>query len=415
MSEHGVRPRKRVVYISQLFPYPPASGGSIKTLNTLCTLAKKYEVYAIFVSEERPGQQAVETLSRMGIHCKTFYLPSALSPVYKHLGRMVREYIHGIPHVAYKYYSQKIQTQIDSYITSVDPDIVHVCHVGMSRYITNRLSKKVYFLELENVETQLQWSRLNHTRSFIRRIYILMEGLVCVRYERNRFAVFDHIFTICDEDRQILQSWFGYTHVTTQRVVADIHKRQHIISQAPDILFIGSARWPPNEDAILWFTTVIFPIIRQQIPRARLHVVGRMHAPISNTLKGKPNIFLHGKQTDLSGYLARAKVFVLPFRMGGGIKLKALTAFTSGIPVVSTPQGMRGYAVRHNKECLIAQTPSEFAQRVIDILVNKSLSDRIVREAYQYARDHHSAQQNEQFLIHYQELYAMYAKHHQKT
>ncbi len=40
-------------------------------------------------------------------------------------------------------------------------------------------------------------------------------------------------------------------------------------------LSIGNFRHAPNWDAVLWMKTTLWPLIRQQLPSAQLHVYGR--------------------------------------------------------------------------------------------------------------------------------------------
>jgi len=81
--------RKKILYISQVFPYPNDGGGKIKTLNSLEALAKDNDVYAIFISEKNPNRIEVEYLKKIGIKkIKVFFNKKILASVkddYLHL------------------------------------------------------------------------------------------------------------------------------------------------------------------------------------------------------------------------------------------------------------------------------------------------------------------------------------------
>ena len=67
-------------------------------------------------------------------------------------------------------------------------------------------------------------------------------------------------------------------------------------------------------------------------------------------------------------YIHGAGVFVMPFRMGSGTRLKLIEAFAAGKAVVSTSIGCEGYGVRDGVELCIADAPVDFAAQVLALL-----------------------------------------------
>lgn len=407
--------RKKILYIGQSFPYPPDSGGRIKALDTLRALSKTYDVTAIFVSEEKPSPNALSYVSKLGIHAKVFYLPSILFPVYRDIKKMILNYVHTIPFSAYKYYDRKIADQVLNITQKLDPDIIHVCHVSMSQYISSKDKRQIRFLELENVETQFQFSRFLYTRHFLKRMHIFFEGVVSFLFESRKFKLFNHIFTICEEDRIFLKRFFQFKQASTLTVFMPPSQEKRVFQYAPRILFVGTTGWPPNEDALTWFLDRIFPLIFKKNPNIEFHVVGRIYEPHKERWSQTRNVFFHEKQDDLSTYIRTSNVFVLPFRIGGGIKVKALTAFTSGIPVVSTQMGIRGYKVTHNKECLIADSPTSFAYSVIKLLENPKFASTLAKKARLYATKYHGDNVRNIFFEKYRSLNGYYEQHTRKS
>jgi len=66
--------------------------------------------------------------------------------------------------------------------------------------------------------------------------------------------------------------------------------------------------------------------------------------------------------------MAKAKVFVVPLRIGGGTRLKILEAMSFGIPVVSTLIGAEGISYTAGKDIMIADNPQEFADAVLALV-----------------------------------------------
>ena len=71
---------------------------------------------------------------------------------------------------------------------------------------------------------------------------------------------------------------------------------------------------------------------------------------------------------DVREPLARYALFVCPILSGSGVRVKLLEAFAAGIPVVSTRLGAEGLTAQDGGICALADSPEEFAQRVVDLL-----------------------------------------------
>lgn len=391
---------KKVLYLSQLFPSPPDSGGKIKTLNTVLTLAKKYEVFAVFISEEKPKPADIKVLTNAGIKMKIFYSATILASVKDDLLGLAKNFMRGIPHYVFQYTHEPAEKFIRAKIQSFQPDVIHADHLNMAQYLPSH-KKQTWILEHHNVETYLYWTRFVHTTKPARKLYLFIEMLLTYFFERRWLPRFDRVFAISEPERKRLKRIFGATNVITQPLVFPAKPVKHAPSSHPTILFVGTLGWPPNEDAVGWFVRDMFPMIERKIPNVQFHVVGRSHPPFEKTLPRRKNIFLHGYQKNLTPFLARADVFVLPFRMGGGVRLKALTGLAAGLPIVTTPLGVEGLEVHHNNECLISDTAENLSVAICQVLQSPKLSKQLRKNALQYIAQKHSPVGNTQFLRQY--------------
>src|SRR5580698_2165246 len=133
------------------------------------------------------------------------------------------------------------------------------------------------------------------------------------------------------------------------------------------LLFLGSFRHLPNQEALTWFLREVFPKVRAEEPRARVVIIGS-DPPARHSLPEAEAIDLIGFVDDVREPLQRYALFVCPILSGSGVRVKLLEAFAAGIPVVSTRLGAEGLADKDGDLCALADDPQDFADRVVELL-----------------------------------------------
>jgi glycosyltransferase involved in cell wall biosynthesis len=139
------------------------------------------------------------------------------------------------------------------------------------------------------------------------------------------------------------------------------------------LCFVGSMNYGPNSDGIAWFYESIFPRVRQQMPGAKLIIVGYEPPPAIQALDRDPAVSVTGFVHDVRPYLAGSSVVVVPIRLGSGTRMKILDAWAMGKAVVSTSLGAEGLKAAHGENTLIADEPEEFASYVVSLLRDRNL------------------------------------------
>jgi glycosyltransferase involved in cell wall biosynthesis len=109
----------------------------------------------------------------------------------------------------------------------------------------------------------------------------------------------------------------------------------------PVIGFHGSFENQANRDAAIYLAREVFPLIRRDVPDARLVLIGRDPTPEILRFAGDA-IEVTGAVADVREALARVAVYVAPMVSGTGIKNKVLEAMAAALPVVATPRAIDG-------------------------------------------------------------------------
>jgi glycosyltransferase involved in cell wall biosynthesis len=71
---------------------------------------------------------------------------------------------------------------------------------------------------------------------------------------------------------------------------------------------------------------------------------------------------------DVRPAVARSAVAIVPLRVGGGTRLKLLDAMAQGKAIVSTTLGAEGIRVEDGVHLRLADTASDFAERIVGLL-----------------------------------------------
>jgi len=97
-----------------------------------------------------------------------------------------------------------------------------------------------------------------------------------------------------------------------------------------------------------------------------------------------------GYVPSLAEHLGRARVFVAPLVAGAGLKGKVLDAISHGTPCVLSPVAAEGTGLTDGVDCLIANSPEEWADRVVQLYTDETLWNRIAANGFELARTRYS-------------------------
>jgi glycosyltransferase involved in cell wall biosynthesis len=92
-------------------------------------------------------------------------------------------------------------------------------------------------------------------------------------------------------------------------------------------------------------------------------------------------VLMHGPQTDLAAFYARADVCINPVRHGSGLKIKTIEALAHGKALVSTSHGSRGLEAHAGAAYLVANDPGDFAQAVLNLVQQPALAEGLRQAA----------------------------------
>jgi len=351
----------RVLFVSPYPICPPIHGGGVFMYQTVHELARLCELHLIVLLDFAHERPAHEELDR--ICASTEYLvrpvgrPKQLGSIEPHAVREFR-----IPDLAWLIHRQIYTKRID--VLQLEYTVLGQ-YAAQFRCIPSILFEHdVYFQSIAR--------RLPFMTDFTEKIAARWEYLRSLRWELRMLPALDRIQVCSRDNAEYLLSFLprlkgriddGYrAGIETSRYTYRTGYREPFT-----ILFLGSFRHTPNQEALNWFVEQVLPLVLAEEPRARVLVVGSEPPPLSS-FRHAAAVELVGFVEDVRDPLARYSLFVCPILSGSGVRVKLLEAFAAGIPVVSTRLGAEGLANRDGEICALADQPAEFSRHVVELL-----------------------------------------------
>ena len=247
----------------------------------------------------------------------------------------------------------------------------------MANYLDEKIaSKSICILDQHNVD-ELVWTDYSKTSdNLAMKIFSKINARKLVSLQNKILKYFHAIICVSKEDAEYMRK--RIPNATNLYVIpngVDIeyfrpNKRNY--KKSNNILLCASMDVTMNIDAALHFANKIFPLIRAEIADSEFWVVGRNPNRQVRNLVKKGHINVTGTVADIRPYYAKSKVFVAPYRFGGGTKLKILEAVAMGLPIVSTHIGCQGINIAQLPQIVVRDDAQGFAGAVIDALEPKN-------------------------------------------
>jgi glycosyltransferase involved in cell wall biosynthesis len=373
----------RALLLTQILPYPPDIGPAIKTWHVLKYLRERDRPVDVtlvsFVRGDRPSD--VAALSQ---YCSAVHTVRIRRSPIRDMAALARSVPLARPWLVVRDDVRRMHALVGQIGRSNTFDVAHADQLTMCQYAA-AVPARVRLFDAHNA-MWLLCRRLEATLpSGPRRWLMSREWPLLKTYEGEICRSFEAVTAVSHPDRAALIEAAG-TPRAIDVVPCTVDTRE--VSPSTDgreaslVVHLGTMLWPPNVDAVSWFASRIWPLVRARCGAARFVIAGaKPPRSIRGLSIGAPGVEVHGYLPDAAPLLARAGVFVAPLRTGSGMRVKILTAMAHGVPVVTTSVGCEGIQVVSGRHLLIADAPEEFADAVLRLMDDRALAGALAREA----------------------------------
>jgi glycosyltransferase involved in cell wall biosynthesis len=376
-----------ILFLTQILPYPPASGPKVKTWHVLRYLSGcgyKITLASFVRPEEIPYIDDVKKVCA-AVHAIPVRRSRIMDGLY-----FLRSQLTGRPFLVERDDLQEMRNLVNQIVSSEKIDVIHADQLTMAQFafplpVPNGGQPSLVFDAHNAVWTITE--RMKQNSRFYLKFPLELETKSIKRYEGLIVNKFDVTTAVTEPDRLALLEALHYygenrnVSIPVIPIAVDTHQIKPVqrVEGSLNILTMGTLYYPPNADGIRWFIQQVFPLIRQKISDVTLTIIGKNPPKDFLMLAADTDsgITTTGFVPELDPYFARSVITIVPVRAGGGMRVRILEAFARAAPVVTTTVGLEGIDACPGQDVLVADRPEEFARSVIDLLQDPELQRRL--------------------------------------
>jgi sugar transferase (PEP-CTERM/EpsH1 system associated) len=381
----------RLLFLTPQMPFPPQQGTALRNWGLLSRLAGNHEVWLLSFDERGANQPIPNEVRRACREVQTVAVPARTTT-----DRLRTLATSSLPDMAWRLWSPAFQRALGLWLRDHHFDIVQVEGIELARYLIDAQGAAIprnaqfvfddhnceYILQKRTHEADLKRGRLHGAA------YSYVQWQRLHGFERAAMNAADATLAVSSQDAAVLKQLAPNKPVEVIPNGIDVASYSAFAAPAqhntPTIIFTGKMDFRPNIEAMLWFAREAWPAVKQAIPAAQLRIVGQKPSPRLDALRNDPDIVITGQVDDVRPHIAAADVYIAPLLAGGGTRFKLLEAMAMRKSIVTTALGCEGFDVQPGREMMIADTGSDFAGAVIELLRSEGRRRQLGERAFTF-------------------------------
>jgi glycosyltransferase involved in cell wall biosynthesis len=382
---------KKLLFISPELPYPPQSGGKVKSMKLLQSLGERYQVTYVSPLKLEDKRYLAEF--------------TTLSPCQEHLvepvdvprtaRNLLASYLQGFPLNVRRTLDDALRRRVEQ--IADDYDVIVLDHFEVFPYLPEHYRGMVVY-HAHNAYFKI-WERYAQLPGNpLMRVAAYFESWRVRRYEARVANRASLVFAAPNDAAELIRSGVDADQIRDTYHLGD---DSHLLLPELDfeqtkkkLMYVGFLGWEPNVQGLLWFIDEVWPRLLEVHPDVQFEIVGKNpDQRLCDAVASQPGIRLAGYVQDLDTVYRECRVSVAPLLFGSGMKVKVLDAMARGIPTVTTSVGAEGIDIVNGKHLLVADEAESMAAQIASLLETPSLWDvlrsssrELVRKRYTWSR-----------------------------
>jgi len=383
----------KILMLTPYLPYPPSSGGQVRSYNLIKNLAKDHKITLFSLIKYDQEKKYVKDLKK---YCEEIHVFKRAERPWT-LRNIFKTVFGFYPFLVIRNLSSKEKIAIKKKLKETKYDLIH----AETFYVMPHLPKTDIPIALtdQTIEYQVYQHYVNNFKFLPLKPFLYFDVLKLKFWETKFWKMADKVIAVSQSDKQKMKSLAPELKVEVisngaGEDLLSVYKAKKE-NKKIYILFQANFLWLQNIEAALKLAKEVFPLIRKAFPEAICQVVGQKAQEKLKGLKEEGVEIIDLDNDDIEGVKGaykRATVFLAPIEGPGGTRLKILGAMAAGVPVVTTPVGIEGINAKNEKDVLVREGNKELTDAVIKLLKDKSLYQRISQSARKLVEKKYSYQ-----------------------
>jgi glycosyltransferase involved in cell wall biosynthesis len=376
--------RLRVLVLAN---YPPL-GGIPKAEVSITSAIAKYiakddaHIVWLFPSDstamELPYPDRPERLRALGVDCRTYASEFSMRGLISGIGKILRGWPPSTALHVWKY-MRPHASSVHELIHAFRPHLIHLAGPMAATLFKGVCGIPSVYQAMDS----FSFGESRGTLGADRRFWSLLRRISVTRLEKDLYKKKDAIVFVSEADAYHASSFYsGAVHVIPLGCYTDRFHQADPLEKAstPRVIFVGSADYPPNKEAIEIVIRNIAPRIWEDFPLTEFRFVGEKTDKCAEQY-GLPDARLHftGYVRDLGRELRASWMALHPIKSGSGMLNKTLDAMASGLPVVGLEYAFRGLPKLSG--AVLCRDAQDCVGAVRRLLADESLRIRLGAEA----------------------------------
>jgi polysaccharide biosynthesis protein PslH len=375
-----------VLQLTYRVPYPATDGGAIGIYTITKGLHENGCVIDLVAINTPKHSQPADAMSGFVRSQHDVFVDTSIS-VFKLLKNIL---FKQIPYNVERFISTDVSDKLIELLSKNSYDFIQIEGAFVAYYIDviQQHSTAPIIVRTHNIEYVI-WQRLAiNERNPLKKWFFNHLAKRLMQFESRYYNKANGIAAITPEDEKRLRELqvTKPIKVVPVGVILDQFKIKPLVEQEANTVFsISALDWQPNIEGLNWFLQEVWPLVLQRKPEVQLHIAGKS---TPDWLKNMsiPNATIHGFVDDASLFKQRYQLMLVSLLSGGGMRVKIIEGLAENKCMISTTIGAEGVAYTHQKNIVIADTPTEWVDAICYYLENKDARTSIEQQAGELAQ-----------------------------
>lgn len=365
--------RKKLLFISSQLPFPPLSGGVIKSFKLLEYFSNHYQT-TLACPLKFDDAEHIGELQHM---LPNLTILARQTQIERNAFNWLQSMLHGKTMNEWRSFNKRLYNDIQEVLN--EADIVFIDHYEVFQYLPPTLSTKVV-LHTHNAEGQIWHRYAAITSNVLKRQLIRLESKR-IEQKEKLYAQKADLVLAAPADINYLKTAQAAPFIPTYHLGNDHLLNLPNLNYAETentLMYVGTLTWEANVDGLLWFKRNVWPQLTANNSTLEFVIIGKN--PDERLLQWANNdnqVRVTGFVPDLEPYYQKARLFMVPLRFGSGMKVKILDAFYRGLPVATTGIGMESIDAFDNEHALVEDDANLLGEKILNLMGNQKDWERI--------------------------------------